>query len=1039
VSLSDLSIRRPVLTWIMMLALAVFGVMGYSRLGVDRFPKMEWPGVFVQVRLEGAAPGAVEDDVTDVLEEAFSTINGVRKIKSWSTQGAAQLYIEFNLGVDIDVAAQDVRDKIDISRRDLPREMDPPTLGKFDAGQMPIVWAPIWSERAQSETYEYVKRQIKPQLETIPGVAGTEIVGGLERNIRIWIDGEKLRSHGLAASDVLAALRREHIDRPGGLVEGAHIEWSVKTDAEFHSVAELEQMVVSDRGDAPIRLRDVARVEDGTEDVRTVTLINGQPGMALAIRKQADANTVAIVDELLRRLDEIRANLPEGIHIADHDGFIDFSAPIRESVDETLFALVFGGLLAVLVVFVFLRRTRPTLIVAAAIPLSLVATFGLVWLCGYTLNTMTLLGMTLAIGVVIDDAIIVLENIERHREGGKPARQAASDGTRQIAFAASAATFSVAAVFVPVAFAEGQMGAFLSEFGLTVAGSVVISLFVALTLTPMLASRMPPPKERAHGSIYHRLERGQEWIEHSYRRVLDWSLGHRLATAGIALGALAFAIVAARHIPGEFFPDSDMGFVFMEFRTPPGTSLETTAEHLARNGRWFLEQPEVRSVFSRTGGSHMKIGSANEGGLSATLAPRDQRERSARQIMNDARKALARIPGQKLSLKNPMSFSGGSDFQIYLVGNKSLNELDRLSDQMIDGLQGRGGFVDVNKSLELGLPEVRVVPDREKAAALGVDAATLAETVQVMIGGLDVGTFKDGQERHDIRMRLLHDEREQLAGIENLWVRARSGELVELRNLVRLETGVAASTITRLDRLRAVEITAGLEGKKLDAAIRDAHDIGRRILPEGVKIALGGDAEQMRETSAQFALMLGLAILVIYMVLAAQFESFTQPLTVMLAVPFSMVGGLGGLWLMGMTLNLFSMIGIVLLAGLVTKNSILLVDYANQLRDEGMEKAEAMRRAAPVRMRPVMMTALAMIFGVLPAALGVGPGAETRAPMAVATAAGMLTSVLLTLLVVPVFYLALDDFSAWARRLAGRARRAVRRGGSRPADTVSAR
>jgi HAE1 family hydrophobic/amphiphilic exporter-1 len=1027
VSLSDLSIQRPVLTWIMMLALAVFGVLGYSRLGVDRYPKIEWPGVFVQVMLDGAAPAAVEEDIVDPLEEAFSTINGVREIKSWSTQGAAQFFVEFELDVDVDVAAQDVRDKIDISRRHLPRDIDPPTLGKFDASQMPIVWAPIWSERSLVWTHDYVERHIKPVVETIPGVAGTEIVGGLERNIRIWIDGEKLRSHGLAAGDVLAALRREHVDRPGGLVEGSRVEWSVKTDAEFRSVAELEQMVVSHAGEAPIRLRDVARVEDGTEDVRTVTYINGKTGMALAITKQADANTVAIVDEFLKRLDQLRPRLPEGVHISDTDGFIDFSKPIRESVEETLFALVFGGVLAVFVVFVFLRRTRPTLIVAGAIPLSLITTFGLVWMFGYTLNTMTLLGMTLAIGVVIDDAIIVLENIERHREGGKPALQAASDGTRQIAFAATAATFSVAAVFVPVAFAEGQMGAFLSEFGLTVAGSVVISLFVALTLTPMLAARMPPPKERAHGSIYHTLERAQLAIEESYRRVLDWSLGHRLATAGIALAALVFAVVAARQLPGEFFPDSDMGFVVLEFHTPPGTSLEATAEHLARNGRWFLDQPEVRSVFSRTGGNHFMVSAANQGALSATLAPLHERERSAREIMNEARAALSKIPGQEISLKNPMSFSGGSDFQIYLVGNAPLRELDRLGEEMIERLRQRGGFVDLDKSLKLGSPEVRVVPDREKAAALGVDAAALAETVQVMIGGLDVGTFKDGGERHDIRMRLLRDERDQLAGIENLWVRGKNGELVELRNLVRLETGAAASVITRMNRLRSVGITAGLEGIKLKEAVEAAYQIGREIpLPEGISIDLDGDAEQMQETSAQFMLMLGLAILVIYMVLAAQFESFTQPLTVMLAVPFSMVGGLGGLWLMGMTLNLFSMIGIVLLAGLVTKNSILLVDYANQLRAEGMDQEAAMRRAAPVRMRPVMMTALAMIFGVLPAAFGVGPGAETRAPMAVATAAGMLTSLLLTLLVVPVFYLALDDLSGWLRAALGWKRPAAR-------------
>jgi len=669
---------------------------------------------------------------------------------------------------------------------------------------------------------------------------------------------------------------------------------------------------------------------------------------------------------------------------------------------------VFGGLLAVLVVFVFIRRFRPTMIVAAAIPLSLITAFGMIWVFGFTLNTMTLLGLTLAIGVVIDDAIIVLENIERHREGGETALVAARSGTREITLAACAATFSVAAVFLPVAFATGRMGAFLREFGITVSVAVMISLFVALSLTPMLAARMPPPKERGHGSIYHRLESWFQKLETSYRNVLVWTLAHRGKTALIAVASVVIAIAAGKQLPGEFFPVSDSGFILIKFRTPPGTSLEATESILAQNQQWLLAQPETAAVFGRIGSDMMRMAGTNEGMVNARLVPLDQRSRSAQEIMRAARDALSQIPGQEVSIANPMG-SAQHEFEVEITGNASLDELDQYSSVMIERLKDGGGMVDLDKSLRLGLPEARVVPDREKAAALGVDAATVAEIVQSMIGGLDVATFRDGEERHDIRLRMEKQNRDSLEAIGDLWVRTRTGELVDLRNVVKIEKGATAASITRTDRQRSVKVMGNLDGVPLDAAVARAQAIADDILPSNLSLRLSGDAEAMKEASAQFVLMLVLAVLVIYMVLAAQFESFAQPLIVMIALPFSMVGALGGLWLGGMSLNLFSMIGIVLLIGLVTKNSILLIDYANQLRAEGRDPVDAITHAAPVRMRPVVMTALAMIFGVIPAALGLGPGAETRQPMAIATAAGMFTSTLLTLLIVPVFYLAIDD------------------------------
>ena len=1013
-SLSDLSINRPVLTWMMALALATFGVLGFVRLGIDRYPDMEFPFVGVSVELEGAAPSAMEDEVVDPLEEAFATIEGVRHIRSESGQGQARVMLEFELEHDLDTAAQDVRDKLNASMRKLPKDVEPPSLGKADYSQFPIIFAPISSDLPATVTTEYVNKRIKPVLESIPGAAGVQMFGARERNIRIWIDPAALRARGLAVSDVLGALRREHVERPGGFVEGHAVEWALKTDAEFRSVAELENMIVSWDGEAPIRLRDVARIEDGAEDVRDATYMNGKPGVALGLSKQSKGNSVAIVDEFVRRMDEVRKHTPDGIQVSKTEGFLDNTRVIRESFEETMIALLFGGALAVAVVFAFIRRFRPTMIVAAAIPLSIIATFGLIWVFDFTLNTMTLLGLTLAIGVVIDDAIIVLENIERHREGGETALGAARSGTREITLAACAATFSVAAVFLPVAFATGRMGAFLREFGITVSVAVMISLFVALSLTPMLAARMPPPKERAHGSIYHRLERWFHGLETGYRNVLVWTLAHRGKTALIAVGSIALAIAAGKQLPGEFFPVSDSGFILIKFRTPPGTSLEATEQILAQNQQWLLEQPETAAVFGRIGSDMMRMAGTNEGMVNARLVPLDQRSRSAQEIMRAARDALSQIPGQEVSIANPMG-SAQYEFEVEVTGNASLEELDQYASELIDRLRAGGGMVDLDKSLRLGLPEARVVPDRDKAAALGIDAATVAEIVQSMIGGLDVATFRDGEERHDIRLRMERQNRDSLESIGDLWVRARNGTLVDLRNVVKIEKGATAASISRTDRQRSVKVMGNLDGVPLDAAVARAQAIAAEILPPHLSLRLSGDAEAMKEAGQQFVLMLVLAVLVIYMVLAAQFESFAQPLIVMIALPFSMVGALGGLWLGGMSLNLFSMIGIVLLIGLVTKNSILLIDYANQLRAEGRDPRDAITHAAPVRMRPVVMTALAMIFGVLPAALGIGPGAETRQPMAVATAAGMFSSTLLTLLVVPVFYLAIDDLKRFLR------------------------
>jgi hydrophobic/amphiphilic exporter-1 (mainly G- bacteria), HAE1 family len=1023
----DVFIRRPVLTWMVILSLVVFGVLGFLRLGVDQYPKMDIPRVSVTATIEGASPDVMEEDVTEVLEEQLNTIAGVKRLESRSRQGLSTISVEFEFGTDLDAATQDVRDRVARARWELPKELEPPVVEKLDISGFPIMWLPIMTERSQVEASEYVKDHIKPQVETVPGVAGIEVFGRMDRQIRIWIDGEALRARGLAATDVIAALRREHVERPGGIVQGDWIEFAVKTAAEYSTVEELSDMVIAFENGAPVRLRDVARVEDGSEDVRAYARYDGGPAVGIGVTKQSDGNTVAIADEILRRVHELQQTLPADMQFKEGEGVADFSRSIREAVEEAIFSLWFGALLATLTVFVFLRRFRPTLVVGLAIPVSLIATFGFMWIFDYTLNTMTLLALTLAVGVVIDDAIVVLENIERHREAGESPREAASKGAREIAFAATAATVSVAAVFIPVVFVEGMVGNFLSEFGATVATAVMLSLVVALTLTPMLAARIPPPKERQHGSIYHRLEVWLESLESGYRRLLDWTLSHRAATLGVALVSLLGACGLQQQLGGEFFPPADIGRFFVSLETPPGSTPENSLAVLKRTEEWVLAQPEVAGAFSGVGFAGPDGGQdPTRGIMFVMLKSLKTRERGVHEIIAEGRKALGEIPGVKIRMSDMSGMAMSSEsgqFEVELTGNLEIEELAALGDAFVAALEAKGGFVDLNQSLRLGRPELRVVPDREKAAALGIDADQLATTVQAMIGGMDVATFNEAGNRYDIRIRLDEKDRRSPDSILGLYVRTREGGTMELRNLVRVEKGAAPSTITRVDRERAVKVSANLQNKDLATALAEAQAIATQLLPENVQFKPSGGTEEFVKSFQNLVFAMGIGILVIYMVLAAQFESLVHPLTVMLALPLSMVGAFGGLFVMGawplerpgMTLNLFSMIGIILLFGLVTKNSILLVDYANQLRERGLDKVEAMRRAAPVRMRPVLMTAIAMIFGALPAALGIGPGAETRAPMAVAAAAGMISSTALTLLVVPVFYLSLDDAILWLR------------------------
>ena len=1018
-TLSDLSIRRPVLTWVMMLGCVVFGVLGLISLGIDLFPAMEFPRVTVSATLPGATPEGIEADVTEILEEPLGSIPGVREIRSRSAPGTAEIILEFGLATDLDVATQDVRDKVGLTRFQLPPHVEPPYVARAHLGSDAMVlMGPVQTRRSTVEGTEIVKRAVQPVLATIPGVSGVRIFGGRERSIRIWLDGEKLRARGLGTNDVLAAIRREHVEVGAGDLESESLLYGVTTAAEFESLEKLSDLVLREVDGASVRLGDVARIEDGMTDEETIVSFLGESTIGFGVSKQSGANAVAIADEVYRRVDEINKILPPDMELLGKGQIMDISIPIREALAETNFALIVGGLLAVLTVFVFLRRWRPTLIVATAIPLSLITTFGITWMLGFTLNTMTLLAMALAVGVVVDDAIVVLENIERHRESGEGSFEAAHTGTREVAFAATAATVSIAVVFIPAIFVGGIVGNFLGEFGVTVAGSVMVSLFVALTLTPMLAARIPPDRKRTHGRLYRWLGVGFENLERNYRGLLSVALAHRGLTLAIAMLSLIATVGLASRIGGELFPPADTGVLLMDIETRPGTTLRSTRRQIEPLERWLQDQPEVAGVFLVIGMQRINVAFAppNMGTLVVILEPSEKRERPLEDFVAALRAKSSNFPGLDVRLKT-MTTVGAPMFSVDLTGNVPLKDLDEISRHFLSALEENGGFVDLSRGLEIGPPEVRIKLDRDKAAALGIDAETVSTVVRAMIGGLEVASFKEAGNRHSIIVRLEEEDRRTPEAVGRLAVRTRRGDVVELRNFADVTLAASPSSISRIDRQRSVRIEANLApGKRVSEAIRDAEGIAAEILPEGMRLRLSGQAAQYEESIANLGFALALAIIIIYLVLAAQFESFLHPLTVMLALPLAMVGALGALAAAGMTFNLFSLIGIIMLLGLVTKNSILLVDYANQLRATGLDNVEAMRSAAPVRLRPVLMTAVSMIFGVLPAAVGVGPGSATRQPMALAVAAGMFSSTLLTLVVVPVFYVTLDDVNEGIKR-----------------------
>jgi HAE1 family hydrophobic/amphiphilic exporter-1 len=993
-------------------ALVALGLISLGRLGVDLFPRVEFPVVTVTTVLEGGTPETVETEVTDVLEEHLNTISGIKTIGSSSSEGLSQIFVRFELDEDIDVKAQDVRDKVGIARRELPTDAELSIVEKLDPDGSPILAVMVAGELPRRELTRFAKDAVKARLERIQGVGSVTLVGGRERAVRIWLDLYRLRGYGLTADDVLRAIRTEHADLPGGRleVEGRMAELSLKTKGEVESVAEFGEIVVDYRGEAPVRIRDVGRVEDGLEDERTYAELDGTPGVSLLVRRQSGRNTVEVARAVKEEVERVRASAPHGVRLIITS---DVSRFIETSIRDVGIDLALGGFLAVVVTLLFLRSIRTTLIVGIAIPASIVSTFFLFYLMGFTLNVLTLMALSISIGILIDDAIVVLENIYRHIENGVPPMEAARQGTAQIAGAVFSSTISVMAVFVPIAFLSGVVGRFFYQYGLAVVFAVGVSLLVALTLTPALSARALRRTEE-HGRLFRTLEKVYTGLEGWYRRLLEGAFRHRAIVIGAAVASVFLGVAIARTVPLEFSSQADRaefeGFIEM----PLGTGVEATKQVGRRVVDALGHLEHVKSVFLSIGaGSRAR---ANEASLFVSLTPKSQRDTDQKFVMNRAREVIrnAAPHAKSITVSRISEVGGASDFASdirYSLRGPDLETLSDVTERIATGLRNDPAFTDVKTTFEIGRPELRTVIDRRRAAELGVSVRSIASTLRILIGGVDVATFEEEGKRYDVRVRLDERHRDDLAELGLIQIRAPSGRLADLDNLSTREVVTGPSQIQRENRTRTITIFAStIPGIALGPATERLDEIVQEVgLPAGYTGEHQGRAEMMNETVDAISFAFGLALVALYMILASQFNSFIQPAIVMLAAPLSFVGAFAALALAGAELAIFVQIGIVMLMGLVMKNGILLVDFANQCREKGSAAMAAMLEAGPVRLRPVLMTTFSTVFGMVPVAFSGSEGSEFRNALGILVIGGLLSSMVLTLIVVPVAYTLTDD------------------------------
>jgi len=1009
VRLTEVSVRRPVFAVMLIGALVTLGIVSAPRLATDLFPRVELPLVTVSTVLPGASPDTVAREVTEILEEAINNIEGVKAIRSSSTDSLSQVVAEFGLDYDILEKMQEVHGKVVASRGLLPTDAEPPVIDRLDPDSTPVLALLVSGPGSVRQLTEFADKTLRRKLERVPGVGSVRIVGGRAREIRIWLDPVRLAGYGLAVNDVISAVRREHLELPAGRIESANSEIVIKTQGKMSSAAQFRDLVLSQRGGGRIHLGDVAEVEDGRAAERTVSRLNGRRGVALSIRRQSGENTIDVVDRVRASLAELRTSLPPGVEIIEAQ---DVSRFIRSSIRDVTIDLAWGSLLTAIVVLVFLRNPRTTLITAVAIPTSLAASLSFFYFFDFTFNLMTLMALSLSIGILIDDAIVVVENVNHHVESGSTPLRAAVEGTREVGLAVVATTLALCAVFVPIAFMEGMVGRFFHEFGLVVACAVATSTLVALSLTPMLCSRYMRA-QGTHGPLWLALEGSYRALEHRYRRWLGQALAHRKTVMGVAAVAALGGIAVATIIPIDFIISTDRSEFNVRLKLPVESRLGATEEAVAVVEATLREHPEIETVFSVIAGSAQQR--SDEASLYVKLTPKQTRSVGMKEVMSDARARIGALdlPLREFSIEEIVwvSLPGVRDYHFAAaIKGSDPEHLHQIATATLARINETSGFVDATSSHEPGKLQLDLVVDHDRAAEAGVSAAAVGLSVNALFSDYRVASFEEDGERYDIRTRVLPEFRDDPARVGLVFVRSPSGSLVNVADVVETRLRKGPVAIDRSDRARAVTLYANLDGKALWKAFDEVRDFARDAGLEGdEEIAAAGFVERMLESVSSVVFALGLALVAIYMILASQFNSFVHPLTIMLSAPLAFIGACAALRLLGLHLDMMGQIGFLMLMGLVMKNGILLVDYTNTLRERGLGVRDAVLAAAPRRLRPVLMTTFSTVFGMLPVALGRGDGAELRVPMAVIAIGGMLSSTALTLIVVPVAYTLLAE------------------------------
>ncbi len=1021
--ITEVSLRRPVTVLICTIALVVFGTYSYMNMGVARMPNVEFPIVVVRTIMEGASPAIMDNDVTDVLESRINTIEGIKNITSSSYEGRSVIVVEFELDRNIDFAAADVRGKVSMATNLLPDECEDPQVDKYDPDNRPIMNIAVKNDgRTDMKTVvRFVDKVVAERLQTARGVGGVQLVGFRDREIRIWVNTDSLEAYGLTAKDVKDAVHNKHVELPAGRIETGTREYGIRLQGEYESVAELAYLPVAYRSGAVIRLRDVARIEDGFEDRRTGTVYEGKETVLLLVRKQKGANEVALSREVRSRIEQLNDIAPPGTSLLVVQDTARF---ILRSMNGVFWDIVLSVCLTSVIMFAFLRTMRATLVAVITIPVCLLGSLSVLYWMGITINNMSMMGLSLAVGMVVDATSVVMENISRHREMGKSAFRASQDGTAEVGFAVIAGAATTLAVFIPVAFMGGMMGRFFNSFGVTVSTTIAISLLLSITLTPFLCSRILGRQKR--GWVELALERPFLWLEARYKGALGYAVGHRKTVLGVALLFFVGGLWLATTLGSEFFPTDDQGRLRVEMELPADSSLEVTGRVVGDMVDVIQQDPRVAYTYGFVGsGSGSEIYKAT---INIELIERRKRDRAS-VIMGQLRRKLGAF--RDVDLK--MGTWGGSDITLVIQGptSESLAQIGEMIKK--DLAENARGLVDITTDLQMNKPRINLELNRALADDLNVNVRDLSDELMAWFGGTKSGAYNEDGYRYDIRIRADAEGRDDPDKVFNTLVRTESGQVIRVDGLVTSSIGMAPNVIKRYNRQRSLQIGANVDGISPGEGIAIMEQVFRKYAPQDGTYSMvpAGDTESMKDSFRYMTTALVFAILLVYMVMAIQFESFLHPFTVMFSLPLMTAGSFGMLALMGLRISVMSFMGIILLVGVVVNNAILLVDFINQLRASGMNKLEAVVTAGPLRLRAILMTTVSTMIGSMPVALALSEGGEVRQPMSVAVIGGLFTSTVLTLLVIPVLYLVFDDLADRAKNRVHRFRAYLRAGGSR--------